>query len=370
MGASLAGFLVERASGTDFAAYQRERILRPLGMKDSAWTLEDLGAGRVIASHMRVADGRGGWTRRNAPLFDLGTIPAGNLFSTVEDIARFGSALLVGGGGLVKPGTLEEMWTPQLTDDTRGFGIGFVVGSFRGHKAVGHNGAVYGHSTAFTLLPGLKIGVVVVGNEDIANGRIKSISDTALSLMLEARIGEKPSTRKTVEIPNLHPFAGDYESESYWARIEVRNGRLVASFSGQPATLTPVGPHSFLANSRIESDSMVEFQIQEGAELADGFTRGGQQFARVPGDRPPLPPEWRHVLGSYGPDFIPLIISERHGHLYAMTENMVDYRLTPRSRFVCDLPKGMYTDEHVVFLPGADGRIHGIDFASVRLPRR
>jgi hypothetical protein len=53
-----------------------------------------------------------------------------------------------------------------------------------------------------------------------------------------------------------------------------------------------------------------------------------------------------------------------------MTENMVDYRLTPRSRFVCDLPPGMYTDEQVVFLPGPDGRIHGIDFASVRMKRR
>jgi hypothetical protein len=83
-----------------------------------------------------------------------------------------------------------------------------------------------------------------------------------------------------------------------------------------------------------------------------------------------LPAEWRTFLGSYGPDFIPLIISERHGHLYAMTENMVDYRLTPVNRHVCALPPGMYVDEHVVFLTDAAGKPHEIDFANMILPRR
>jgi hypothetical protein len=99
------------------------------------------------------------------------------------------------------------------------------------------------------------------------------------------------------------------------------------------------------------------------------FTLGTQQFTRVtPG--PDLPVEWRKVLGSYGPDFIPVIITERYGHLYAMTENMVDYRLRPVNRHVCALPAGMYVDEYVVFLPGSDGRPGAIDFANMRLQRR
>lgn len=369
VGASLAGFLVEQASGQSFASYQEEHVLGPLDMKNSAWRLEDLAPREVIRSRMRVADGHGGWTRQETPLFDLGTIPAGNLYSTVEDIARFGSALLAKGEGLLKPESLAEMWTPQLTEDDRGFGIGFVIGKFRDHLAVGHNGAVYGHSTAFTLLPEHDLGVVVVGNEDIANGRIQHLSNLALSLLLEAKLGEKPPAREPAATTGLARYVGDYESESYWARLELRDGRLAANISGQPATLTFLGEHRFLANSRIESDNLIQF-AGEGDGPAESFTRSGQTFRRVPPNPPALRPEWRKFLGSYGPRFIPIVISERHGHLYAMTENMVDYRLTPVSRFVCDLPPGMYTDEQVVFLPDSTGHIHGIDFASVRMDRR
>ena len=96
----------------------------------------------------------------------------------------------------------------------------------------------------------------------------------------------------------------------------------------------------------------------------------GRSSPRVLAGELPLPPEWRAYLGSYGPDFIPLIVGERHGHLYAMTENMVDYRLTPMNRNVCALPPGMYVDEHVIFLTDAKGHTHAINFANMLLPRR
>jgi hypothetical protein len=53
-----------------------------------------------------------------------------------------------------------------------------------------------------------------------------------------------------------------------------------------------------------------------------------------------------------------------------MTENMVDYRLTPVNRHVCALPPGMYVDEQVVFLPGTNDKPSAIDFANMRLERR
>ena len=35
---------------------------------------------------MRVADGRGGFFAADAPLFELATVPAGNLYTTAEDL--------------------------------------------------------------------------------------------------------------------------------------------------------------------------------------------------------------------------------------------------------------------------------------------
>ena len=125
----------------------------------------------------------------------------------------------------------------------------------------------------------------------------------------------------------------------------------------------------FTADSRIEDATPITFERGDAGKIA-GFILGAQKYTRAPVDPAPLPPEWRAYIGSYGPDFIPLVVSERHGHLYAMTENMVDYRLTPMNRNVCTLPPGMYVDEQIVFLTDADGRARAVNFASMTLPRR
>jgi len=52
-----------------------------------------------------------------------------------------------------------------------------MVGKFRTHKAISHNGAVYGYSSSLVFLPQPKIGVVVLSNEDIANARIQKLAN-------------------------------------------------------------------------------------------------------------------------------------------------------------------------------------------------
>ena len=367
---SLAGWRVERAAQEPFETYVQRHLLTPLGMTHSAWTLARVPHERIAPAQMRVADGRGGWTRRAAPLFDLGTRPAGNLFSTAEDLARFASALLAGGAGLVKPETLQEMWRPQLTPDQAGFGLGFMVGKFRAHRAISHSGAVYGYSTSFVLLPAEKLGVIVLGSEDVVNGRIHHINDAALDLLLEAKLGEKPAPTAPVVSPkDLAAFTGEYESQSYWARLEFREGRLGGEISGQPTRFTPAGGLNFTIQSRLEDATPVVFERNE-AGASTGFKLGSQQFTRVAAQTPRLPEVWRGFLGSYGPDFIPVVVSERHGHLYAMTENMLDYRLTPVNRHVWALPPGLYADEHLVFLTDREGHPHSINFANMILTRR
>ncbi|MES2708432.1 MAG: serine hydrolase domain-containing protein [Verrucomicrobiota bacterium] len=362
---TIAGWMVEKASGEAFEDYQKKHIFGPLGMTSSAWTLANTDRNRVIVSHMRVADGKGGWTRIQSPVFDLGTIPAGNLFTTVEDLGKFASALMAKGGGLVKPESLEAMWKPQFTTDETGFGLAFVAGKFRKHLTIGHNGAVYGHSASLVVLPREKIAVVVIGNEDIANGRIHRISDLAISLMLEAKTGEKPPVTPEAAMPaEAAALAGSYESQSYWAELQFRDGKLSGEMSGQPLKFTPAGGLKFVVNSRIDDNAPVEFQKTENGAIT-GFSLGVQKFTRVPANPAPLPKSWHALLGSYGPGFIPLIVSERHGHLYAMTENMVDYRLTPVNRHVFSLCPGMYADEEAVFLTHADGSVRAVDFASM-----
>jgi len=324
----------------------------------------------MIGSHLRVADETGGFTRRETPLFDLGTLPAGNLYSSVGDLARFVMALAAGGRGLVKPETLAEMWRPQLTTNSTGFGLGFSIGKFRDHRSVSHSGAVYGHSTSLVLLPAEKLGVIVLANEDIVNGRVRRISQTALSLLLQAKLLKPlPETPVTFAHESLADFTGEFESPSFWARLEVREGKLSGNISGQPTRFTPRSPLTFVADSRLDDATPVVFE-RDALGKVSGFTLGGQRYQRTPSNRPPLPPEWQAYLGSYGSDLIPVILSARQGRLYAMTENMVDYALTPMNRQVCALPEGMYVDEHLVFLTDPGGNPWAINFANMILRRR
>ena len=139
------------SAGTPPQADGHDEFIVPPGRHSAA------AAGKVL-----YASGRrhGGFVEQEAPVFNLGTIPAGNLFTTAEDL---GPLCLDAGcrrqsprQQIVSPATLDQMWTPQLTKDETGFGLGFMVGKFRKHKAISHNGAVYGHSASLRPAAGAK----------------------------------------------------------------------------------------------------------------------------------------------------------------------------------------------------------------------
>jgi len=380
IGATVAGHVVETIAGMPFAEYQRKHLLDPMGMRGSAFLPNAEIRKRLATGMMEVADGRGGFRTIEAPQFELGTIPAGNLYTTAEDLAKFVRVLLAHGRAgqrqLLRPETLRQMFTVQLTAEKDGFGLGFHVGRFRQHAAVTHMGAVYGFTSSVTVLPEEKLGVVVLANADIATGPVHKLNDLALGLLLDAKRGEPmPAEKLPQAVPpeglpaDAASWAGDYESESYWARIELGEGKLSGTLSGRPIALAPAGGDKFTADGLLLDREPVVFE-REGGRVS-GFTARGQKFRRVDPRRvPEAPREWNRLLGSYGPEFIPLVISVRHGHLYVMTENMDDYRLRPVNPTVFGFPPGMYVDEHLVFQVGADGRVHGAVLANMVLPRR
>jgi serine beta-lactamase-like protein LACTB len=377
IGVTVVGHVAAKVAGQSFVSYQQQHLLGPIGMGSSGFLPTKAIRENLARGYLPVADGKGGFREIEAPRFELGTIPAGNLYTTANDLARFLSFLFAegraGGRPLVKPATLAAMFTPQLTPETNGFGLGFAVGSFRGHKTVSHMGAVYGFTSSVIGLPQHKLGVVVLVNDDIATGPVRRLANAGLALLLEAKLGERPPAKPApLQLPRaeLAPFAGDYESESWWAKLDPGEGVLRANVSGQRMTLTPVAPLKFEANGRIVHEGAVTFERGADGKVA-GFTALNQKFRRVdPKAVPDVPAAWRAFPGSYGPDFIPLIVSVKHGHLYAMTENEFDNRLAPLNRYVFKMPPGLYTDEQLVFQADARGQVHSAVLANMTLKRR
>jgi CubicO group peptidase (beta-lactamase class C family) len=170
-----------------------------------------------------------------APTFELGAPPAGSLYTTVNDLARFLSMLFARGrgpaGALVKPATLEQMWVPQFVKPgtKEGFGLGFLVSEFEGRRRVGHGGAIYGFATDLSALPDDKLGVVVTTSRDCANAVTARIATNALRLMLAVR--NKKALPVLEETTPLAPsraraLAGRYALGKKFIDLEESDGRL------------------------------------------------------------------------------------------------------------------------------------------------
>ena len=221
-----------------------------------------------------MADGRGGFREIETPEFELGTLPAGNLYTTAEDLALF-LRMLFAPGPIVRAESLAEMFTPQLTKDTNGFGVGFMVGRSRGRKIVSHTGAVYGFTSSLVAMPEEELGVVVLCNDDLAVGAVQKINEAAWDLLLEAKSGEKPPPAAADVELSLSAFVGEYQSESFWATIEPGKTMLFANVSGQKMALRPIGKNRFEATGRLVHKATVTFE-DDGS-----FKALGQTFRRV-----------------------------------------------------------------------------------------
>lgn len=375
-GVAIVGEAVALAARMPFEAYQKDRLLGQMGMEDSAFLLERPLRRRLACGYLPVAQTDGRFKEIEAPAFRFGTLPAANLYTTAPDLGRFLSCLFAQGrtskGTIIREETLDEMFTPQLTTNTTGYGLGFNIGEFLGYKTFNHSGAVYGFTSLLTGLPGPKLGVVLLANDDLAVGILRRLQQRALEGLLQAKTGQRaPPPKPTVHLTpaDLAVFSGNYESESSWATIKPEDDMLRANIGGQQLKLRPLGGGQFEGSGRSFHAALVEFH-QDTAGTITAFTALGRTFARVDqASTPPVPDHWRTLLGHYGPSFIPVIITIKHGHLYAMIENEFDNRLTPVTRTVFKMPPGLYTDEYLVFEQDSRGRVHGLTLANMPLRR-
>ena len=142
---SAVGLALEKVEGQPFAPLVGRRVLEPLGMTRSNFELtpelkKDLASATMWAYHGKEFP---------APTSELGIAPAGCMYSTANDLARFMEALFAGGkgpnGAVLKPSSLDEMLRVQFAppgpgETRRSFGLGFIARQVRGHRRVGHNG--------------------------------------------------------------------------------------------------------------------------------------------------------------------------------------------------------------------------------------
>jgi serine beta-lactamase-like protein LACTB len=335
----LVGYILQKTQGEKFETYVQKKVLDSLGMKSSSFELTPTVKKNLADAVMWTYFGR----EFPAPTFSLGVAPAGCMYSSVLDLARFQSCLFakgkIGDKQLIKPETIDEMFRPQFAkgEGDRGFGLGFMVGDLDGKKRIGHGGAIYGFATEFAALPTEKLGAVVVCSRDVANAVTTRIANDALRLMLAVKEGKplpKIETSETLNAEEARSLVGRYRGGDREFELFESAGRLfyVPKAGGLIIRLRKSGPD-------LVSDDTLAWGTKI-TRAGEALTLGKTTFTREkPAGYPPECPEkCKGLIGEYGWDHNTLFIYERDGQLHALIEWIEIDPLTEESENVFAFP--------------------------------
>jgi CubicO group peptidase (beta-lactamase class C family) len=181
----LLGAVLERVTGESWAALVGKRVLEPLGMKRTTYApVEPFARGYVV----HALDG----SLHEEPRLDAGAMaPAGQLWSTVTDMAKWAAFLADPAPTVLSRETVDEMCAPVVLSDleswTAGHGLGpqlFRVGE---RVFAGHGGSMPGYVSHLAVHRRSRTGVVVFANAyGLTGTTIRAVGLEALTTVLDA----------------------------------------------------------------------------------------------------------------------------------------------------------------------------------------
>jgi CubicO group peptidase (beta-lactamase class C family) len=178
-----AGYIAGRLNGTSWEDAVRQRLWTPLGMTSTNFSVLDSQHSPDFAEPYRKGSDLKADLKKipfDAQCPDRCAIgPAGEINSNVSDLSKYLLFHLnhgkFDGKQLLSENNSIQMQTPQMVIQGApafkelgedGYGMGFFISSYRGHKQVEHGGNIDGFSAELAMLPGDKIGVAVLTNLD------------------------------------------------------------------------------------------------------------------------------------------------------------------------------------------------------------
>ena len=167
---ALLGLIIEAASGVSYEAYVQDHIFGPLDMRHSHTS-------RADAERNGLAVGHRYWISVPIAAPDLpiprGSVPAGGLISSTQDMAQYLIAYLndgrYRGGHVISPQGIAELHLPAAPIEFMGkpagaYGMGWIVDDVRQTRILWHDGVVPDFYAYMALVPETKKGVVLLIN--------------------------------------------------------------------------------------------------------------------------------------------------------------------------------------------------------------
>lgn len=235
---ALLGAIIERASGETYESYVKEHILKPIGMKNTTFFIDELGSYEDITTlyTKKIKDDKPEvfaapyWW--DAPAQRA----AGFLKSTARDMLRYTEIFRNGGRvdekQIISEESVKQMISPHIQIDLyNSYGYGLVVSpspNYRGHSLIEHTGGIKGVSSQMFIAPEMGItGILLMNMDGVLDLR------EFLSMSLNG-LNDRPlnTIEFAYEPVNLAPdvlneYIGRYESsEGVAISIEVEEGNV------------------------------------------------------------------------------------------------------------------------------------------------
>lgn len=175
VGAGLAGYSLELATGVSLADYASAHFFAPLGLEHTSFRLADLPEGSVASPRLR--DPESGATQY-LPLYGISTWPDGGLRSSANDFGKLMAALLNGGAldgtRILDEASVRDAFTPlETVEDDVQIGVFWVLqtnteltNDGSPLRIAGHNGGDPGAFSLVVLELDTGAGVVLLANGD------------------------------------------------------------------------------------------------------------------------------------------------------------------------------------------------------------
>src|SRR5882672_693319 len=250
------GYMIELQSGRTWEQFVRDRILQPLDMKSTGYTISEM----VKAPEHGVGftEKRDNFDLYQTPYYEdiEGVAPCGAIVSNIDDLSHWLIALMnngiYGGQQVIPADVLKQTLQPAIglpntAAEQRGYweilnaayGMGRQTASYRRHLITYHGGDLPGFHSQVSFMPKEKIGVVVlvVGNHTAplynyvsynVYERLLGMDQTpwiqrGLDIRLKNKAANTQARKKAGEdrVPNTKPshalaeYVGDYENPAY-----------------------------------------------------------------------------------------------------------------------------------------------------------
>lgn len=250
-GYSLAGYVLEQATGKPYADAMKELVFDPLGMSRSTLRPTAAMTWPLALGHTAEEGQKPAVVRPMAD--DTRLWPAGYVFASLDDLTRFAIALLNGGrleGRQALPAAVtDRLLSPHIAIRTNVFrdghyGYGLILQESGGLRTAEHGGELPGYNAEIRMVPERRLAVITLVNRE--GVRLQKTFAKAFELMLGERpaAASEPKAALPISDEEMRRLAGTY-SNRWTMDVFARAGKLFLRRFGAELPITKVGENRY-----------------------------------------------------------------------------------------------------------------------------